>query len=80
MKEKGLVDFFEKYLEKEPIFKNKFILQSNYTPSQILHRDEQIDQLAKILAPTLRGEKPSNIFIYGKTGTGKTLAVKYTTQ
>ncbi len=78
MKEKGLVDFFEKYLEKKPIFKNKVILQSNYTPTQISHRDEQIQQLANILAPALRGEKPSNVFVYGKTGTGKTLTVRYT--
>lgn len=80
MKEKGLVDFFEKYLEKKPIFKNKLILQSNYAPTQIAHRDEQIGQLANILAPVLRGEKPSNVFIYGKTGSGKTLTVKHTTQ
>lgn len=80
MKEKGLVGFFEKYLEKKPIFKNKVVLQSNYSPAQISHRDEQIQQLANILAPVLRGEKPSNVFIYGKTGTGKTLTVKYTTQ
>lgn len=80
MKEKGLVDFFEKYLEKKPIFRNKTSLQSNYTPVQIFHRDEQIHQLANILAPALRSEKPSNVFIYGKTGSGKTLTVKYTTQ
>ena len=29
-----------------------------------------------MLAPLLRNEKPSNIFIYGKTGTGKTLVIK----
>jgi len=80
MKEKGLVDFFEKYLEKKPIFKDKTVLQSNYSPIQIPHRDEQIQQLANILAPALRMDKPSNVFVYGKTGTGKTLTVKYTTQ
>jgi cell division control protein 6 len=80
MKEKGLVDFFEKYLEKKPIFKDKTILQSNYSPNQISHRDDQIHQLANMMAPALRMEKPSNVFVYGKTGTGKTLTVKYTTQ
>jgi len=79
MKEKGLVDFFEKYLDKKPIFKSKVVLQSNYTPVQILHRDEQVHQLANIMAPALRCEKPSNVFIYGKTGSGKTLTVKFTT-
>lgn len=80
MKEKGLAVFFENYLEKQPIFKSKNIIQANYTPEQILHRDEQMQSLANILAPTLRQEKPSNVFLYGKTGTGKTLTVKYTTQ
>ena len=28
----------------------------------------------------MRGDKPSNVFIYGKTGTGKTLTIKHTTQ
>lgn len=50
------------------LFKNKLILQSNYSPENIPHRDEQIDNVATILAPSLLGEKTSNLFIYGKTG------------
>mgnify|MGYP001309496218 CR=1 FL=1 len=79
MEEKGLSNFFEKYLTKKPLFKNKTALQSNYTPGQIAHREEQIQQLANILAPCLRSDRPSNLFIYGKTGTGKTLTVRYVT-
>ncbi|MBN2111724.1 orc1/cdc6 family replication initiation protein, partial [Candidatus Woesearchaeota archaeon] len=41
------------------------------------HRDVEIKNIVNILAPSLRLEKPSNIFIYGKTGTGKTLSIKY---
>jgi cell division control protein 6 len=62
---------------KETIFKNKLILQSNYSPENIPHREKQIKQVASIIAPSLRLEKPSNLFIYGKTGTGKTLTVHY---
>jgi cell division control protein 6 len=36
--------------------------------------------LASILAPSLKGGKPSNVFIYGMTGTGKTLVSKYVGQ
>ena len=72
-----LSKFFEEYLGKEPLFINKKILQSNYTPEDIPHRDEQIKQLAKVLAPALRKEKPSNVFIYGKTGSGKTCVSRY---
>ena len=62
---------------KESVFKNKFILQSNYTPEAIPHRDKEIEQVASILAPCLRLEKPSNVFLYGKTGTGKTLVAQF---
>lgn len=62
---------------KNSLFNNKSVLQANYTPDLIPHRDGQIEQIASILAPILRGERPSNLFCYGKTGTGKTLGVQY---
>lgn len=49
-------------------FKNKTVLQSNYTPGVIPHRDDQVEAVASILAPALRGERVSNLFVYGKTG------------
>ncbi len=61
------------------LFKNKQILQTNYSPSNIPHREKEIEQIASILAPSLLGEKPSNLFIYGVTGTGKTLSVQHVT-
>ncbi|MFH1510870.1 MAG: ORC1-type DNA replication protein [Candidatus Woesearchaeota archaeon] len=79
MVQKGLSGFFEKFLIKESIFQDRKTLQSNYTPEVIPHRDQQIQQIAAILAPSLRLDKPSNLFVYGKTGTGKTLSIKYTT-
>ena len=59
------------------LFKNKGILQVRYTPDSIPHRDDQIKSIASILSSVLRGERPSNLFVYGKTGTGKTLSVQY---
>jgi cell division control protein 6 len=59
------------------IFNNKFSLQTSYSPDNIPHRDKQIEQVAGIMAPALRGEKPSNLFIYGQTGTGKTLSCHF---
>lgn len=77
MEEKKLAGFFEDFIDKESFFKNKRALQSNYMPESISHRDSEIKQVANILAPSLRLEKPSNLFLYGKTGTGKTLVVKH---
>ena len=71
-----LDNIFESF-DKNNIFKNKSILQTDHQPKEILHRDEQIKQIALILAPVLKGDKPSNLFLYGKTGTGKTLSIQY---
>jgi cell division control protein 6 len=62
---------------KNNLFTNKFVLQTNYSPQTIPHRDNEIEQIASILAPVLRGERTSNLFLYGKTGTGKTLSIQY---
>ncbi len=64
-------------INKTFIFKDKSLLQSNYTPETIPHRDKEIEQIAAILAPSLKGERTSNLFLYGKTGSGKTLSIKY---
>src|SRR3989338_7094424 len=59
------------------LFKNKQVLQANYSPETIPHRDKEIEHIASILAPSLLGQKTSNLFVYGLTGTGKTLSVQY---
>ncbi len=80
MVERGLEVFFETFLRKNSVFFDKKVLQASYLPETILHREEQTKQIANILAPALKRDKPSNIFIYGKTGTGKTLTTKQTTK
>jgi len=73
----SLQKMFEDFLNKSSIFINKEALTIKYTPETIPHRDAQISQVAQIMAPALRLEKPSNLFIYGKTGSGKTICVKH---
>jgi len=68
---------FDNLLSGTPIFENKEILQPSYTPPELPHRDKQINQMATILVSALRGETPSNILAYGKTGSGKTASAKY---
>ncbi|UCD02876.1 MAG: ORC1-type DNA replication protein [Candidatus Aenigmatarchaeota archaeon] len=75
----SLDDIFSNYTNGVGVFKNKDTLSADFTPANIPHRQAQIEQLAHMMAPALRGEKPSNIFIYGKTGTGKSLCINKVT-
>lgn len=71
-RQRSLDQLFDELLVQRKIFENKEVLRDSYTPSLLPHRDRQIDGLATILASAVKGETPSNVFIYGKTGTGKT--------
>jgi len=71
---------FDDLLSGEPIFENKEVLRPSYTPRKLPHREEQINNMATILVSALRGDTPSNILIYGKTGTGKTASAKFVSE
>jgi len=75
---RNIQTIFQEFIEKKtPVFKDRNALASDFSPETIQHRNEQINTLASILAPSLKNARPSNIFIYGMTGTGKTLVSKY---
>jgi len=59
------------------IFKDREKLRPDYVPDELPHREKEVEKLAEKLAPAVKGERPSNIFIYGLTGTGKTAVTRY---
>jgi cell division control protein 6 len=67
------------FIREDPIFVNKELLEISHLPDEdrIVGRDEEISQLANAVNPAIFGQSPSNVLIYGKTGTGKSLCAKY---
>ena len=58
------------------IFKNREVLRYSYIPDTLPHREKEISSIARILIPALWGDTPSNIIVFGMTGTGKTVVSK----
>ena len=53
----------------------RMVLSEIWTPSRLVHREQQIRELTQILYPAVNGDRPSNVLVYGITGTGKTAVV-----
>jgi cell division control protein 6 len=72
-----LDDVFENFVNGAKLFKDREVLRHDYLPDKLPHRESQIRLLGGAVAPVLKDARCSNIFIYGKTGTGKTAVTKY---
>ncbi|MDH7517049.1 MAG: ORC1-type DNA replication protein [Candidatus Thermoplasmatota archaeon] len=70
-------DIFGRLMKTDGLFVNREVMRHTYMPEILPHRDKEINSLASVFLPALRGETPSNVFIYGKTGTGKTAVAKF---
>ena len=66
----------------DPVFADKELLDIEHIPNEerIIGREDEISNLANSIHPAIRGGKPRNTLIYGKTGTGKSLVAKHVTQ
>jgi len=68
---------FADLFKESKIFANREVLSPHYMPEVLPFRDKQINDIVKSLTPSLKGERGRNIFVYGKTGTGKTSCIKH---
>ena len=59
------------------IFTEREALLEEWTPNQLVGRDTELRTYHAALQPVIEGETPSNIFLYGKSGVGKTAATRF---
>ena len=71
-----MAEAFADLFKDSKIFLDRKVLSPHYIPDHLLFRDKQIEEIEKALTPSLRGERGRNVFIFGKTGTGKTSCIK----
>lgn len=65
-----------RFQQETVILENKDILRDDWQPDEIIEREDEIDEYAAVLQPVIRGWQPSNVFLYGVTGTGKTISTR----
>jgi cell division control protein 6 len=59
------------------IFEDEDILSDTYRPDNIDERSDEIATYQNYLQPIIEGSVPNHIFLYGKTGVGKTVTTRY---
>lgn len=60
-----------------PIFKDRGVLDVGYIPSEIIERDQQIQAVVDLFIPIFSNGRPEHAIIYGATGSGKSVVVKF---
>ena len=72
-----LDSLFEQFLNYAGVFRDREVLRHDYVPVHLPHRENEIKRVGEVVAPALKECRCSNLFIYGKPGTGKTAVTKY---
>lgn len=60
----------------QPIFQNPIGLDYDYQPKLVKYREAEMRQVAAALRPLFQKRSGRNVFIYGPSGVGKTVAVR----
>lgn len=59
------------------IFADEQVLKEDWKPQELPEREGELENIREALAPATRGVNAHNLFVYGKTGQGKTVAIDH---
>ncbi|HIJ05891.1 MAG: ORC complex protein Cdc6/Orc1 [Methanomicrobiales archaeon 53_19] len=62
---------------EKTLFKDADILECDHIPDQVLFRDAELEEMAFLIRPGLRGQRPANILCRGLPATGKTTCIHH---
>jgi cell division control protein 6 len=74
----SIEDMLLEFDEQDGLIRDRSLLDPNYVVEEdrIVGRDEQLQEVTKMLRVALGGNRPPNLFLYGPSGTGKSLITK----
>jgi len=71
-------ELFKRMFERDTeIYLDRDALREDYQPEHLVGRDTELERYKTALQPVINGEQPNNIFLYGKTGVGKTAGTRF---
>jgi archaeal cell division control protein 6 len=63
--------------KENSLLKDERFLYQDFVPEELPFRDTEIGEMVFCLKPASEGKKPTNLFLHGVPGTGKTVSSKY---
>ncbi|MBI4043184.1 MAG: AAA family ATPase [Candidatus Diapherotrites archaeon] len=71
-----MTNLFSRGKKEHTLFKDERVLYPEFVPEQLLHRERQLEEFAFAFKPLTQGGRPENVFVFGPTGTGKTVSMR----
>lgn len=73
-----MIDFFDELLKQPSLFKDESMLDINFIPEKLPHREKELYLLSRLFLTLITNPNSTSrkILITGKTGVGKTVTVK----